>query len=78
MSLSDTIDKIDTCMGNADDLETKINELYDYIPEEYKHMVDDLVDGIQDLHGCISWAKDEAKNAQDSLDSAYSTIQNIL
>ena len=78
MSITEAIDKIDTCMGNANDLETKINELYDYIPEEYKYMVDDLVDGIQDLHGCIDWAKEEAKSAQSSVDEAYSILQSNI
>ena len=78
MSLSEGIDKLETCRGNAEQLETLINKLYDYIPEEHNEEVDAVIEEIQDLQGCIDWAKEEIKATQDSLDHAYSTIQNIL
>lgn len=78
MSLSETLDKLDTCKGNAEQLEQDAAKLYDYIPVEHHEELEAVLDNIQDLQGCISWAREEAENAQRSLDSAYSTIQNIL
>ena len=75
MSLSEAIDKIDTCLGNALQLETQANKLYDYIPEEHHEELDAVISDIQDLHGCIEWAKDEAVSAQHSVDEAYSILQ---
>jgi len=78
MSLSEAIDKLETCRGNSDHLETLINKLYDYVPEDHYEEVDAVIEEVQDLQGCIEWAKEEVKDTQSSLDHAYSTIQNIL
>jgi len=78
MSLSEALDKIDTCVGNAQELETQANKLYDYIPEEHHEELNAVIDDIQDLQGCIDWAKEEAKDAQRSLDEAYSILQSNI
>ena len=78
MSISETIDKLVTCKGNSDQLETEINKLYDYVPEEHHGELDAVIEEIQDLQGCIEWAKEEAQAALSTMDHAYSTIQNVL
>jgi archaellum component FlaC len=89
MSLTDTIDRIETSSGEAMELERTIRDLKDHLNEisaqptphdwdKVNSLMETIMEQAGEVKGTIEWSRDMAKESQSELDQAYSIMQNML
>jgi len=89
MSLTDTIDRIETSSGEAMELERVIRELKDHLNEisaqptphdwdKVNSLMETILEQVNEVKGTLDWTKEVAKECQTDLDQAYSIMQAML
>ena len=89
MSLTETIERIETSHGETEELYKTVCDLKEHLqqisaeptPSDWdktNSLIETLIEQACEIKGAIVWSRDIAKETQNELDQAYSIMQNML